>query len=73
MVRACSKTSKVIRLYEMTNKTTEMGSAERLGFGRGLAIRTGSGLSSKLMGGALLAIQLNNFHLISARTYGQRL
>ena len=66
MVRACSKTSRVIRLYEMTNRTTKMGSAERVGFAMGVATRTGIGLLSKLIGGALLVIQLNNFHLTSA-------
>jgi len=66
MVRACSKTSRVIRLYEMTNRTTKMGSAERVGFRLGFATRTVIGLLSMLTGGALLAIQLNNFHLTSA-------
>ena len=66
MVRACSKTSRVIRLYEMTKRTTKMGREEPLGFGPGFATRTGMGLLSTLIGGALLAIQLNNFHLISA-------
>ena len=72
MVRACSKTSRVIRLYEMTNRTTKMGSAERFGFGLGFATRNGIGLPSKFRGGALLAIQLNNFHLTSASVQTDR-